>query len=180
MKRWKHILIAFVPSLIGFALNYSFFLSVGLFSLFFTLSPFAVLFIWGFTGHQFAKWKTSMPYAILVANSVGILSLLLYIWQFVRLVVNEIQPTWLSSFSLMFSDPIAILSTGIVLPFRHVIESEPNFIGSATALWIQIAGLVIMLLVFTLGFILGKIRSKLQLRKSPLAQDLENADSDGI
>ncbi|MCL2408733.1 MAG: hypothetical protein FWC96_03865 [Oscillospiraceae bacterium] len=175
MKRLPHILIAFVPIFVGFVFVSALFALLS-FPILLYIGAWGTLLIWGAVGYLFAKWKTPMLYAILVANSIGIISVPLYAWQLYTPPFGS--PLYSSPLIAHLSQMFSLPTFSLTLRITQVLM--PNSAWPALAVWRQVTSLVLMMLVFTAGFIAGRLISKLQLRKSPLPQDLENANSHSV
>lgn len=101
MKKVLLVLAAFVPVLVGVVVNYT--LAIPLIgSALFMLLPLLTTAFWVFLGWQYARteWK-ALP-AVLTANSLGILSLAVYLWQFFG-YTDEARNLALAGASQMFS-----------------------------------------------------------------------------
>ncbi|MEG0773847.1 hypothetical protein [Clostridium sp.] len=140
MEKIKLLLIALSPILIGFLFNN---LLIFL-PLFINVAPFLMMAYWFWVGTQFAENVKSPVKAIVLANSIGIISLLLYYWQFVMVADNQ-RNLVLAGFSQMFTISLIYITAKIGLIFPQT----PNEI-------IQITGLILMLIVFTSGYFYKK------------------------
>ena len=159
MKRACCFLFPLTPTLIGYIYNLILIplLSVPfLFSLVFYVLPFAMLFYWFWAGRKYAQAKGSALISILIGNSIGILSLLLYIWQFV-LLSDQQRNLFLAGLSQYFSSPIVFLTMKVAVLF----ESQKYAIGSTTAVATQIIGLFVMLVVFAVGIFYEKRKTRI-------------------
>ena len=175
MNRLPHFLVAFIPVFAGMLFVGAIFMLLS-FPVLLYLGAWGTLLLWGLTGYLFAKWKTSIIYAILVANSIGIISVPLYAWQLYTPPFGS--PLYSMPFIAHLSQMFYIPTTTLTLRITQALI--PNSVWPALAVWRQVTGLALMMLVFTAGFIVGRLLSKLQLRKSPLPQDLENPHSHGV
>lgn len=93
--------------------------------------------------------------AIVLANSIGIISLILYYWQFV-VVADKGRNIILAGFSQMFTLPLSYISSYIMIRFGLI----PNGINQSTILAIQVVGLILMIIVFFSGYFYKKNLSK--------------------
>ena len=138
------------PILIGLLFNH--------FLLFIPLSiygaPFIMIVYWFWVGTKFTENVKNPIKAILLANSLGILSLVLYFWQFV-IVADMERNLILAFFSQMFTAPLSFITAKIGLVF----EQTPNEITQVTPLVMQVTGLILMIIVFFSGY-LYKTNSK--------------------
>ena len=81
MKKAVLLLGMLVPVAVGGLVNLL--LPVpGLGAVCFTLLPLATTVFWFFLGRQYARAPWRGPLAIVIGNAIGIVSLLLYLWQF--------------------------------------------------------------------------------------------------
>ncbi len=153
MKKHVLVLLTFVPIIVGYMLNFTILLpGIGVL-LYYALPLFATVF-WFWLGMQFTHttWKT-LP-AILIGNATGVISLLVYLWQRF-LTTDETRNMALMGFSQMYgSSAPGFWLARIALLF----ESEPNTIGMASAVVLQVISVVYMIAVFLAGFFLEKVR----------------------
>lgn len=124
-------IIAFIPPIIGV-----------LFSL-------LVITYWFWVGTRFAGDIHNPFKAILLANAMGVISLALYFWQFFIASDNN-RNLILAGFSQLFSAPLSFLSARIGILFT------PDEVNQTTFLVMQIVGLIIMIMVFSMGYVYKK------------------------
>lgn len=156
MKKAYYFLFACAPVLVGYIYNITLMgmLSITfLGSLIFYVLPFAMLCFWFWVGQKYSQLKIPAFCTILIGNSMGILSLLIYIWQFVFLSDQQ-RNLFLAVCSQYFSAAISFLTAKVAVLF----EPQKNVIGSVSATGNQIIGLIVMVLVFTAGFLYKKRR----------------------
>ncbi len=119
----------------------------------FYLLPLLTTAFWFYLGKQFArKWKP-VP-AVLIAHTVGICSLLVYLWQFL-LETDETRSWTLAGFSQMFSASTPLYLFGRI---ARLVEHRPNYAGRATMVAMQVIALVYMTIVFCIGIYWEKKR----------------------
>ena len=100
------------------------------------------------------KWK-AVP-AVLIAHTVGICSLLIYLWQFL-LETDATRNSALAVLSQMFSASTPLyLFGGIAI----LVETQLNYVGSASMVAMQVIALVYMLIVFSIGIYTEKKKIK--------------------
>ncbi|MBQ8857072.1 MAG: hypothetical protein IJ024_02885 [Lachnospiraceae bacterium] len=153
MKKRFLVLLTFVPIVAGYILNLTILLP-GIGVLISYVLPLLTTAFWFYLGRQFAHttWKT-IP-AILIGNTTGIVSILVYLWQFL-LETDKTRNMALAGVSQMFSSSApAFLLTRIALLF----ESEPNTIGMASAVALQILSVMYMIAIFCVAFLWEKNR----------------------
>ncbi len=109
--------------------------------------PFLMVYFWFWVGGQFAQNKIKVFPSVLVGNLVGIVSLLVYFWQFALIPDNQMN-LFLASKSQHFSSLVSIYVARIAVLF----EPDKNVIGSVSFYAMQIIGLVLMIIVFTAGY----------------------------
>ena len=90
--------------------------------------------------------------AILIGNATGIISLLIYLWQFL-LVTSENRSVFLASLSQMYnaSTP-GYLFGGIARLF----ETEPNYVGTRTLVALHVICEIYMIIVFVIGMVVER------------------------
>ena len=151
MKKHVLVLLTFVPMIAGCIVNLTILLpGIGTF-IYYVLPLFTTAF-WFYLGRQFAHtdWKT-IP-AILIGNATGIVSILVYVWQYF-LETAETRNMTLAGVSQMFSAsaPYYLLAR-IALLF----EREQNTIGMASAAALNVIAVVYMIAVFCVGILWEK------------------------
>jgi len=152
MNKTKLILIATSPTLIGYMLN--FILRFIPFLIY--LAPFLMLVYWFWAGMKYAKIINNPVIAISLANSIGIISVLLYYWQFVILQDSE-RILAIAGFSQMFTSSLDFISALI----RSFFQAS-NEITRVTTLPMQIFKIVLMIIVFSSGYFYMKYKPKSQ------------------
>lgn len=157
MKKSNLVLLSFVPILVGYFINLTILLPViGMISLY--VLPLVTTAFWFYLGRQYVRagWKP-VP-AILIGNAVGIVSLLIYLWQFL-LITDEARNLFLAGASQMFS---AATPAWLLARIAILFESQPNYIGRASMVAMQVLSLVYMILVFSAG-VLWEMKSRKKL-----------------
>ena len=154
MKKSVLILLSFVPVVVGWLVNILIMVPViGIAG--FYLLPLLTTVFWFFLGKWYArKWK-AVP-AVLIAHTVGICSLLIYLWQFL-LETDVTRNLPLATFSQMFSASAPLYLIGRI---AVLFESQPNYTGRASMVTMQVIGLIYMVIVFSVGIYLEKKRTK--------------------
>ena len=154
MKKSVLVLLSFVPVVVGWLVNILIMVPViGMVG--FYLLPLLTTVFWFFLGKRYArKWK-AVP-AVLIAHTVGICSLLIYLWQFL-LETDVTRNLTLAAFSQMFSAATPLYLFGRL---AMLFESQPNYAGRASMVAMQGIGLVYMVIVFSVGLYLEKRRTK--------------------
>ena len=151
MKKSTLVLLTFVPIVVGYLVNITLLLPV-IGMLGFYVLPLLTTVFWFYLGRQYARsdWKT-IP-AILIGNATGIISLLVYLWQFL-LVTEEARNLPLAGASQMFS---ASVPTWLLARIAILFESQPNYIGRASMVALQVISVIYMLAVFCAGMLWEK------------------------
>lgn len=155
MKKSVLILLTFVPIVVGILINWLFFVPQIRMIAFYFL-PLLVLAFWFYLGRQYANttWK-ALP-SVLIGNAVGIVSVALYVWQFI-FETDETRNLSVAVFSQMFTAGTPLyLWSGIARLF----ETRPNYAGRATMTAMQVIALLVMILVFTGGYFWQKSKRK--------------------
>ena len=151
MKKALLLLGMLVPVAVGGLVNLL--LPVpGLGAVCFTLLPLATTVFWFFLGRQYARAPWRGPLAIVIGNAAGIVSLLLYLWQFLG-KTDETRNTIVAVVSQLFSASIPSYLTGKA---ALLFPSSPNYVGSEAKVALQVIALVYMLVVFTCGYAWGR------------------------
>ena len=153
MKKSILVLLTRIPVIVGYLVNILIMVPViGMAG--FYLFPLLTTVFWFYLGKQYARRWKPVP-AVLIAHTVGICSLLVYLWQFL-LETDETRSVTLAVFSQMFS-----ASTPLYLFGRIAIlfESQPNYIGRASMVAMQVIALVYMAIVFCIGIYWEKKRN---------------------
>ena len=155
MKKCVLVLLTFAPILVGYIVNCTILLP-GIGVLLYYALPLLTTVFWFWLGMQFARsaWKT-IP-AILIGNATGVVSILVYLWQRF-LTTDETRNTALIVFSQMFSASTPGFWLGKV---AILFKSEPNTIGMASMVALQVISVVYMIAVFSAGFIWEKVRTR--------------------
>lgn len=148
------MLMIFVPTIIGYIYNMLLRIPI-LGMLLFYISPLLMIVFWFKVGGKFGELDKNIFFSVLVGNSLGIVSLLIYFWQFL-LLSEERRNLLLAGFSQMFSTGVVMLTAPIAILF----EPDKNNIGRTTGTAMQVLGLVLMILVFTMGYLWKKISDK--------------------
>ena len=103
-------------------------------------------------GRQFEKSTFKTIPAILIGNATGIISLLIYLWQFL-LVTSENRNAFLAGFSQMYNASVpGYLFGGIARLF----ETEPNYVGIRTFVALHVICEIYMIIVFVIGMMVEK------------------------
>ncbi|UNK18626.1 hypothetical protein MNQ98_00830 [Paenibacillus sp. N3/727] len=148
MKKNKHLLIVLAPLIIGWLFNMLIFYLPFSGVLIWTLNLGFVLF-WFWVGSQFAQLSMKKVYSYLLGNMLWLISFLLYVWQFILLdeASRSIALAGLSQYYMLLT---IIIGTQI-----HMMYS-----GDINSTEIVIISYMVMLLVFTMGFIYQSVKGK--------------------
>lgn len=159
MKKILLLGMAISPILIGLLFN-SF---VGYLEFIGIIFSLLMIIYWFWVGTNFAEQIKNPVKAILLANSAGLISLVLFLWQFV-LVSDEDRNLILAALSQMFSAPLSFLSARIAILFT------PDGINQKTLLVMQVVGLIIMILVFSAGYVYKSMRQSRKASNKDLVE----------
>lgn len=148
MKKNKHTLIVLAPLIVGWLFNMLIFVLPFSGILIWMLNLGFVLF-WFWGGRQFAKLSIKKVYSYLLGNALWLISFLLFIWQFILLdeAARNMTIAVLSQYYMLFT---IIIGTQIHMAYSGVVNSTE----------IVIISYVVMLVVFTLGFMYQAVRGK--------------------
>ena len=142
MKKYILIILTLVPILAGWLINVTLLVPV-LGELMFYVFPILVLVFWFRLGGWYAQTDWATLPAILTGNAMGILSIAIYMWQFVAL--DEVsRNVGLAFWSQMYSiGTLGYFLGGIVTLF---------FRSQAASHTMQVICLASMIAVFSFGF----------------------------
>ena len=145
MKKSVLLLLTLVPVVVGYLVNVLIMVPIiGTAS--FYLLPLVTTVFWFYMGRQYARRWKAIP-AVLIAHTVGLCSLLVYLWQFL-LETDETRSLTLAGFSQMFSASTPLYLFGGI---ARLVESQPNYVGRATMVAMQVIALVYMIIIFCIG-----------------------------
>lgn len=151
MKKSILILLTFIPLIVGYIINITITIP-GIGMIIYYVVPIGVLIFWFYLGSLYSKttWK-AIP-SVLIGSATGILSLILYLWQFLGRN-DETRNMLLAGISQMYS-----IATPMYLLARLAIlfESRPNYVGQTTMLAIQVIAVILMIVIFTAGYFWGR------------------------
>lgn len=151
MKKGFLVLLTLVPILAGYVINTALAVPV-IGTLLFYILPLAVLVFWFWLGGQYAKTDWGVVLSLLIGSATGIISLALYLWQFVVLN-SEARNLAIAGLSQMYSIATPVYLTGrLALLF----ERQANNIGRTAAMAVQVISLILMIAVFAAGFFWGR------------------------
>ncbi|MBQ3535036.1 MAG: hypothetical protein IJA56_07760 [Clostridia bacterium] len=154
MKKSVLISLSLVPVVVGWFVNILILVPViGMAG--FYLLPLLTTVFWFSLGKQYARKWNAVP-AVLIAHAVGILSLLIYLWQFL-FETDTTRNLSFAAFSQMFSASTPLYLFGRI---AMLFESQPNYAGRASMVAMQVIGLVYMVIVFSVGVYLEKKQTK--------------------
>lgn len=153
MKKSTLILWTFIPILTGYLVNSLLTVPV-IGEIFFYVLTVATTAFWFWLGRQFAKSTFKTIPAILIGNATGIISLLIYLWQFL-LVTSENRSIFLAGLSQMYNASVpGYLFGGIARLF----ETKPNYVGTRTFVALHVICEIYMIAVFVIGMVVEKKR----------------------
>lgn len=155
MKKLLLPLSALVPVLVGYLVNHTLALG-GVGTAIFMTAPLLTTAFWAFLGWQYAQAGWRLFPAVLTANSLGILSLGVYLWQFLART-DETRDLMLAGASQMFC---AATPTWLLARIAILFESQPNFVGRASMTALQVVGLLYMIAVFACGYAAKRFAAK--------------------
>lgn len=153
MKKSILILLTAVPIFVGYIFNWTALLPV-IGSIAFYALPLLVLVFWFWLGKRYSETDWGFVPSLLIGNALGIVSLGLYLWQFL-IESDETRSMAIAVFSQMFS---AGTPTYLFGRLAMMFESQPNYAGRITLVAIQVIALIVMMVIFTVGYFMGKKR----------------------
>ncbi len=147
MKKVPLVLLTLIPCIVGFLVNLTLrFPVIG--TVMFRGVPFLVLIFWFFLGSWYARASWKPASALLIGNATGILSVVIYLWQFLG-ESDATRNVALAAISQMYSASTPIY---IYAPLARLFETQPNYVGQATTTAIQIIALILMAVIFAAGY----------------------------
>ncbi|MEL7656550.1 MAG: hypothetical protein AAGU75_11655 [Bacillota bacterium] len=153
MKRNTLILLTFVPVVTGYILNLTL-LIPGMGVLLYYLLPCITQIFWFYLGNKYSETNWNIIQSIMIGNGIGFLSLLLYFWQFWG-CSDANRNLFLSALSQDF-----VANTNLITAkFALLFEAEKNTFSQTSATAMQILGLLLMIIIFILGFVWGKVKN---------------------
>ena len=157
MRKSILITLTLIPVIAGYILNLTLMIP-GIGTLLFYLIPAVIMIFWFYLGNLYSQTSWHFVPAMLIGNAVGILSLLLYVWEFL-LHSDDTRNLFLAGLSQYFtaSGPI-LLTARIAILFKPQI----NVIGQSSATAMQVIGVVLMIFIFAAGYILGAVNRRKQ------------------
>lgn len=153
MKKRSLLLLTLVPLAVGYLRNLALPVPGLGFALYYAL-PLAATAVWFWLGRRFVRegWKP-VP-ALLTANAMGLVHLLLYLWQNLLVPAEARVPALTALFSAFTSAAPGYLLAPIAISF----EAEPNTISMASSVALTVLSVLYMLLVFLAGSLFEKFR----------------------
>lgn len=157
-KKWFLVLLTIVPIPVGYLINLlvanymdSF---VGRFSYY--ILPLLELVFWFWLGFRFSRTTWCFGQSMLIGSMSGILSFVLYMWQFWRCSDAE-RNMFLAGLSQCYlcSTPMYLF-----LKISSLFDSDPNTIDQYDKLYLYIISVVIMTAIFALGYWWEKKKQK--------------------
>ena len=154
MKKGVLVLLSLVPVAVGYLVNHL--LAVpGIGGICFLLLPLATTVFWFFLARGYARTFWSALSSVLLGNEVGILSLLVYLWQFV-LETDATRNMGLAVASQMFSAAVpTFLFERLIILFER-----PGYIGEIAMITMQVIAVVYMIAVFVCGYVWEKRKNR--------------------
>lgn len=150
LKKIQLIVLALVPVILGYIINMLLIVPVVGIIVYYIL-PFATIVFWFWLGSRYAQTNWNIFLSVLIGNAVGLLSLALYLWQFI-ILNDDKQNIFIAGFSQMFTTCTNIYTAPIAVLF----EAEQNTFTQTSATAMQYLGLILMMVVFIFGYIYGK------------------------
>lgn len=146
VKKWTLFAAAIAPIPLGYL--YNLLLGAGIAeSLVLYLFPILLVGFWFWVGSLFCQASVPLSQALLLGHIPGILSLLVYLWQFhvvesaERITALATASQWYTSSATFFTVYIAVM-----------LEPEQGVISEVTATSMQVLGVVFMVVLFLLGY----------------------------
>jgi len=151
MKKSILILLTFVPLIVGYVINITLTIP-GIGMIIYYVVPLGVSGFWFYLRSLYSKttWK-AIP-SVLIGSATGILSLILYLWQFLGLN-SETRNMTLAVISQTYSAATPLYLFGRL---AILFESQPNYVGQTTMVAMQVIAVIFMIVIFTAGYFWGR------------------------
>ena len=141
---------AIAPCLMGLLWQ----LAAGVNGILAALVTFLTLGGWYWAGFRYSKRVKNPAAALLLGNSVGILSFAVYLWQEYGAAVKTM---WLQALSQKFAAPLTMITVRIVMRFSPVVDGVTQVSNTA----LQAVGLALMAILFAVAYFSARQREKL-------------------
>lgn len=152
MIKIRLILLAIAPMLIGYIYNLSLLLMIPIIAqVLYYVVPILLIIYWYYVGEIYLKHIKNPFIAVLTGNSFAILSLVIYIWQFI-ILDDQNRSTIFAIIAQCFFAPIYILTAKI----GPLFEPKPNSITQISVNVMNISALIIMVAVFVIGYMVHR------------------------
>ncbi|MBU3146693.1 hypothetical protein [Clostridium sp. CF012] len=154
LKKLDPIIFMFVPTIIGYFSNVLFTPALPALSIFlFYILPIFMLYFWYWVGGKFAQKNIKAFPSILIGNSLGIVSLIIYFWQFfIVLGGQRVVPS--TELSQAFSASLGMYIVRFANLFKFQSYGTTVTVG-------QVLGLILMIIIFTAGYYFNKRKIEL-------------------
>ena len=148
LRKYRWVLFTFIPVIVGYIVNIFIMIPfVGM--LLFYVLPILTTIFWYRIGGQYAEANWKLIPATLISNSSGLVSLLIYLWQFL-IQTDDTRSMFLAGWSQMFSASVPLYLLGGI---ARLFETQPDYVGRASMVALQVLALVYMMIVFVAGFL---------------------------
>lgn len=153
MKKSVLVLLTLVPVAVGYLVN-NLLLVPGIGMVCFYVLPILTTVFWFWLARQYARTSWHPLASIAIGNAVGVVSLAVYLWQY--LIENDETRNF-------FLAVVSQLNTGaapnwLLGRFAILFEPQPNTIGQASMVAMEVLATVYMLLVFVCGYVWERIK----------------------
>lgn len=159
IKKYKHIILILLPLFLGWLINNSIFI-LNIYGNLIWIFSISFVVYWFWVGKQFGQLRYHRLVSLLIGNAIWIISFGLYIWQFV--FVNEMSR---NMFLAVISQHYGLFT--ITFATRIVMLFDNDVIDSTQVL---IVSYILMVVIFTIGFIYESIRWSRMIRNKEKTQ----------
>lgn len=138
-------------------------------------APFTVLYYWGWVATMFHSHFKSFFKSMIWMNGLGIVTFLLYIWQFVLLEEGE-QISVLAILSQLYTVSLGFITTwiGVVLDGSSSIDSE--VISVTASIITEVVSLLLMIGASVIGYLVEERQEKKKMEHTDLTEDLQETE----
>lgn len=151
MKKSNLILLTLVPCFAGYLINNLVGVDVIGMWIYHSL-PLIVVAFWFWLGFQYSKTDWTAIQSILIGNTVGMASLILYLWQFLG-QSDERRSMFLAGLSQAFT---SATPTYLISRLAILFETQPDYIGERSVIAMHVIALMLMMVIFAAGYFAGR------------------------
>jgi hypothetical protein len=147
------------PSLLGWLFNAVAVYFPAAFTFVYYLAPIFLFVGWFWAGKRYACRISNPVIGILIGNSIGILSIAVYLWQ-EYITTNKIN--WLQQAAQYFSASLTPLTVSVVAQFSPTVDGVTQVSNTA----LQLLGFILVVMAFIGGYFYQRNKTKLEQKET--------------